>query len=249
MTFCRRGLLALAMGAVLLSSGPAEAAEPAACGVISFVDATQYQAAETAARLQNIVQEKLLNSGAVSVRVVDELTDAQRETIFGRNQEKMLAVQQAMKDGNLNNLFENPALNGHRSVKAIPELAQAESVSPQTLTVLQGVGRPAEAAYLVTGVVTGYGVKNHGVYVPIVGRLSKAVAVNVDFYVIRVSDGKVVWQKAETGQGKKIQEERLLYSQGNTVLSEKQYMAALDNVSENFVKDLQAEGLSQMAQQ
>ena len=127
MNLCRRSLLALAMGAVLLGNVPAEAAEPAACGVISFADTTRYQAAETAARLQNIVQEKLLNSGDVSVRVVDELTDAQRMALFGREQEKMLAVQQAIKDGNLNNLFENSALNGHRSVKAIPELAQAES--------------------------------------------------------------------------------------------------------------------------
>lgn len=212
--------------------------QTASYAVLPFVDRSRYQHVDTGARLENLTQDALLRAGSFDVKVLDELSPERQGLLYDKEYEEEAAAAEAADTGDLGTLFESDAYQGRRPL-SFDEASVGDCVQPELLAQL---GKESGAEYFITGTYLGFVSKLHKSNWYLYGSETQTFDVQVDFKILRASDGKVVWQKKEKGSSKKKAERFYLVGNGGYGLSEEMYMTALTNAAYAFVQDLSGNG-------
>lgn len=267
---------AVALGASLfLSQAGAEAADKEAaavetsfhtptCVLMKFSDDTRFKALESDERFSDLVMEKLLDSGKVSLQVQTPINKDMEDMLYNERSQEFIDAKRAIESGDLSAVFEGQAFSD--------EMANTFSTAEQghiiTPSLTGRIGKENGAEYLIHGTIVELGkgswddvgfntgmsigaavlqnIPGLGIIGGIAGSIMQSAhkedmgfGVVADMRIIRAEDGKVVWNKRTSVRSKKTKNLNVsLYSKDSSALNETDYVKALDKAAKALVDDM-----------
>ena len=267
---------AVALGAALfLPQAGAEAAEQEAvvvetalrtptCVLMKFSDDTRFKALESDERFSDLVMEKLLESGKVSMQVQAPINKDVEDMLYNERSQEFIDAKRAIESGDLSAVFEGQAFSDE-TANTFATAEQGQIVNP----ALTGrIGKENHAEYLIHGTIVELGkgtwgdvgfntgmavssavIKNIpglGIFGSIGGMIldnahkeDTGFGVIADMRIIRADNGQVVWTKRASVRSKKTKNMNIaLYNQGSKDLSETDYVKALEKAAKDLVHSM-----------
>ena len=264
------------MGAAMfLSQAGAEAAEQEAaavesslhkptCVLMKFSDDTRFKALESNERFSDLVMEKLLESGKVSLQVQTPINKDMEDMLYNERSQEFLDAKRAIESGDLSAVFEGQAFSDE-TANTFSTAEQGHIITP---SLTSRIGKENEAEYLIHGTIVELGkgawddvefnmgmsigaavlqnIPGLGIFGGIASSVMQSAhksdmgfGVVADMRIIRAADGKVVWNKRASVRSKKTKNMNIaIYSTDSAALNETDYVKALDKAAKELVDDM-----------
>ena len=210
-------------------------AEPT-CIMMKFANNTRYQNIDSASVLSDLVMEKLLVSGKFNLVESRPLNEDIELQLYNEKERDVLAVENGLKAGNFNELFQNGTFTG-KYAQSIADAKIGQIVSP---SIISKIGKAHGADYLIQGTIINLG-NGKNINKSDDGAASftrAAVVVNADVKIIKAETGEVVWRNVANGSKSNNLVQYSFFKFGTAKINAEMYNSAMEECAENIVKNL-----------
>ncbi len=262
--------LTMLIAAIIFSTGIASAAraDNPTCVLMKFTDDTRYDAINSAARLSDLVLEKMIASKKFNLKEFEPIDENLEKRLYDEKVDELTKFDEAISSNDYNEFFEGDGFQENKA-QSIATASVGQIVTPE---ITAEIGKNHGAEYLVQGTIINLGTgawMNEdleiisgavtGLAVAAASYASNAISssfsnvmggiggVNVtiqgigvqcDIRIIKAATGEVVWSKRVLGIGESQMISVGLVTFGHSNLSDSLYSKAINKAADKIVETL-----------
>ncbi len=263
-------ILTLLIIAIIFSTSVASAAreDNPTCVLMKFTDDTRYDAINSAARLSDLVLEKMIASKKFNLKEFEPIDENLERRLYDEKVDELTKFDSAISSNNYNELFEGDGFKEDKA-QSIATASVGQFVTPE---ITSTIGQNHGAEYLVQGTIINLGTGSwmnedleiisgavtgiaaayasyasniiSGGFSDVMGGIGgvnmtiKGIGVQCDVRIIKASTGEVVWSKRVLGIGESQLISVGLITFGHSNLSDALYSKAIDKAANKIVDAL-----------
>ena len=263
-------ILTLLIIAIIFSTGVASAAreDNPTCVLMKFTDDTRYDAINSAARLSDLVLEKMIASKKFNLKEFEPIDENLERRLYDEKVDELTKFDSAISSNNYNELFEGDGFKENKA-QSIATASVGQFVTPE---ITSAIGKNHGAEYLVQGTIINLGTGSwmnedleiisgavagiaaayasyasniiSGGFGDVMGGIGgvnvtiKGIGVQCDIRIIKASTGEVIWSKRVLGIGESQMVSVGLITFGHSNLSDALYSKAMDKAANKIVDAL-----------
>ena len=262
--------LTMLIAAIIFSTGIASAAraDNPTCVLMKFTDDTRYDAINSAARLSDLVLEKMIASKKFNLKEFEPIDENLEKRLYDEKVDELTKFDEAISSNDYNEFFEGDGFQENKA-QSIATASVGQIVTPE---ITAEIGKNHGAEYLVQGTIINLGTgawMNEdleiisgavtGLAVAAASYASNAISssfsnvmggiggVNVtiqgigvqcDIRIIKAATGEVVWSKRVLGIGESQMISVGLVTFGHSNFSDSLYSKAINKAADKIVETL-----------
>ena len=263
-------ILLILISAIFFWSGIASAAksENPTCVLMKFTDDTRYDSINSAARLSDLVLEKMIASKKFNLKEFEPIDENLERRLYDEKVDEFTKFDAAISSNDYNELFEGDGFKENKA-QSIATASVGQFVTPE---ITAAVGANHGAEYLVQGTIINLGTGSwmnedleiisgavtslaaayasyasnivSGSFGDVMGGLGgvnvtiKGIGVQCDIRIIKAATGEVVWSKRVLGIGESQMISVGLITFGHSNLSDALYSKAIEKAATKIVDAL-----------
>ena len=253
------GLIGRVLLFVMLMVSTAEAAPTFV--LMKFTDDTRYDLIESAESLSDLVMEKLIASGKVTLKETYPLDEKIEAQLYDEKMRDLRQLETAFETNEFNALFESEGFDENKA-QSIATAQVGQIITPE---ITSAIGEKHGADYLIQGTIINLGTGGwwnpdferlsddvnkasalHGISADM-GAISDimtfdvtttGIGVQCDVRIIEAASGKVVWSKRVVGVHEQKSFDFLFMTIGNRKLNNNLYAKAMNKAADKIVAAL-----------
>ena len=268
-----KNFLAVLISAMILSIGIASAAraDNPTCVLMKFTDDTRYDAINSAARLSDLVLEKMVASKKFNLKEFEPIDENFERRLYDEKADAFTEFDAAISSDDYNEFFEGDGFKENKA-QSITTANVGQYLTPE---ITAEIGKNHGAEYLVQGTIINLGTGawmnedlevisgvvagmaaayasyasnivsgSLGDVMGSIGGLNvtiKGIGVQCDVRIIKASTGEVVWSKRVLGIGESQMISVGMITFGHSNLSDALYSKAMNKAADKIVDTLLAD--------
>ena len=253
------GLIGRVLLFVMLMVSTAEAAPTFV--LMKFTDDTRYDLIESAESLSDLVMEKLIASGKVTLKETYPLDEKIEAQLYDEKMRDLRQLETAFETNEFNALFESEGFDENKA-QSIATAQVGQIITPE---ITSAIGLKHGADYLIQGTIINLGTGGwwnesferlsddvnkasalHGISADM-GAISDVMTIDItttgvgvqcDVRIIEAATGKVIWTKRVVGVHEQKSFDFLFMTIGNRKLNNNLYAKAMNKAADKIVAAL-----------